>query len=79
MSPRSPVNTRRRIARLAARTLGNVSLAILLLTFCPPAAAAGHDTLWYRSLGVDEGLSQNFVSAMAADRDGFMWIGTANG
>jgi len=29
--------------------------------------------------GVDEGLSQNFVSAMAADRDGFMWIGTANG
>ncbi|MCU0251715.1 MAG: ATP-binding protein [Vicinamibacterales bacterium] len=56
-----------------------VSFALLFLTTCPPVVAAGDDILWYRSLGVEEGLSQNFVPAMASDRDGFMWFGTANG
>jgi signal transduction histidine kinase/ligand-binding sensor domain-containing protein/DNA-binding response OmpR family regulator len=75
---RSPADTRCPFARVAAWPAPAVSIALLLLTVCLPAAAAD-DTLWYRSIGVEEGLSQNFVPAMAADRDGFMWIGTANG
>jgi len=77
-SPRSPADARCPFARVAAWPAPAVAFALLLLTVCLPAAAAD-DTLWYRSIGVEEGLSQNFVPAMAADRDGFMWIGTANG
>ena len=75
----SPAKTRRRFARATARPARVVSFALLFLTTCLPVVAAGDDILWYRSLGVEEGLSQNFVPAMASDRDGFMWIGTANG
>ena len=75
----SPANTRRRFARATAWPARVVSFALLFLTTCLPVVAAGDDILWYRSLGVEEGLSQNFVPAMASDRDGFMWIGTANG
>jgi len=61
---------RRGFACVAAWPSPAVSFALLLLTLCLPVAAAGDDTLWYRSIGVEEGLSQNFVPAMAADRDG---------
>ncbi|HMO66706.1 MAG TPA: two-component regulator propeller domain-containing protein, partial [Verrucomicrobiota bacterium] len=43
------------------------------------AGARGEDVLWCRSLGVDQGLSQNFITAMAQDRDGFLWFGTFSG
>lgn len=37
------------------------------------------DQIWGRSLSVDDGLSQNFVTAIAQDRAGFLWFGTLNG
>ncbi len=52
-------------------------LAAVLLTWA--TAASGDDTLWTRSLGVEEGLSQNYPLAIAQDRDGFLWIGTVSG
>jgi signal transduction histidine kinase/ligand-binding sensor domain-containing protein/DNA-binding response OmpR family regulator len=41
--------------------------------------ATADDTLWTRSLGVEDGLSQNYVLAIAQDRDGFLWFGTVSG
>jgi signal transduction histidine kinase/ligand-binding sensor domain-containing protein/DNA-binding response OmpR family regulator len=44
-----------------------------------PASASEDDALWTRSLGVEDGLSQNYVLAIAQDRDGFLWFGTVSG
>ncbi len=67
-------------SRHAARRLLRVaSLLALLAVFPLPAAAATDDTIWYRSLGSEEGLSQHFVTAIAQDRDGFLWFGTVGG
>jgi signal transduction histidine kinase/streptogramin lyase len=69
----------------AARTRGRRwmatthCLASLLLVLLPSASIQATETLWYRTLGVEDGLSQNFVTAIAQDRDGFMWFGTAGG
>jgi signal transduction histidine kinase/ligand-binding sensor domain-containing protein/AraC-like DNA-binding protein len=41
--------------------------------------AAGDDTVWTRSLSVEQGLSQSYVFAIAQDRDGFLWFGTISG
>ncbi len=59
--------------------VGWFRVCVVLAWFLMPSPAAGQDTLWYRSLGVEEGLSQNFVTAMVADHDGFMWFGTVSG
>lgn len=48
-----------------------------LLTLATPSH--GEETLWCRSLGVDQGLSQNFISTIVQDTDGFMWFGTLAG
>ncbi len=47
--------------------------------FAGPDRGDGTHTVWYRSLGVEHGLSRSFVTAMAADHDGFMWFGTLAG
>jgi len=54
-------------------------IALLALACVGQAVANGAETLWLRSLGVDQGLSQHFISAIAQDRDGFMWFGTLSG
>jgi signal transduction histidine kinase/ligand-binding sensor domain-containing protein/DNA-binding response OmpR family regulator len=54
-------------------------LAWTSLAVAAPARDDEVHTLWYRSLGVEQGLSRNFVTSMAADRDGFMWFGTLGG
>ena len=56
-----------------------VCLAWAVVAVGAPARDDEVHTLWYRSLGVEQGLSRNFVTAMAADRDGFMWFGTLGG
>jgi len=35
--------------------------------------------LWYRTLGLNDGLSQGFVKAMVQDRDGYIWFATLDG
>ncbi|MDJ0839800.1 MAG: two-component regulator propeller domain-containing protein [Acidobacteriota bacterium] len=40
------------------------------------AREAGHH---FQRLGLDEGLQQNTITALAQDRDGFLWIGTYEG
>ena len=52
-------------------------LTTLLLLL--PANASQHSNFYFRSLGVEDGLSQNMVYAILQDRQGFMWFGTQNG
>ncbi|MCU0224879.1 MAG: ATP-binding protein [Acidobacteria bacterium] len=68
--------------RCAPRCRSGVAslLALIAVVALPAAAAAATDeTIWYRSLGSEEGLSQHFVTAIAQDRDGFLWFGTVGG
>ena len=58
---------------------GLAVLAFALLASFHSVPARAEDTLWTRSLGVEEGLSQNYVLAIAQDRAGFLWFGTVSG
>jgi signal transduction histidine kinase/ligand-binding sensor domain-containing protein/DNA-binding response OmpR family regulator len=46
---------------------------------CPKVMAAGPGDYYFRGITVNDGLSQNLVSAILQDHKGFMWIGTKNG
>jgi diguanylate cyclase (GGDEF)-like protein len=52
--------------------------AWLLLAVLMPAAAVA-DLLSLEPYGIDQGLSQNSVTALAEDAAGFLWIGTQEG
>lgn len=67
--------------RSAARQgcCGRIRSVASLLVGLTLSTAAGQERLWCRSLGVEDGLSQSFITAIAQDRDGFMWFGTAAG
>jgi len=67
---------RRRPLRCLARA---IRLATLVPAIFALASARSEDELWVHPLGVDEGLSQNFITAIAQDQDGFMWFGTLSG
>ena len=53
-------------------------LLILLLVIFLPGAEAG-DTNPARSLGIENGLSNNAVTCIFRDHNGFMWFGTYDG
>jgi ligand-binding sensor domain-containing protein len=63
----------RQCAAIAAR------LAAWCVVFFPLISAHGREGVWCRSLGVDQGLSQSYVTAITQDRAGFMWFGTLGG
>lgn len=57
-------------------------LLILLISFlfsCQVRAVSRFSNFCFKSLGVEEGLSQNMIYAVLQDRQGFMWFGTQNG
>jgi PAS domain S-box-containing protein len=62
------------LARLAVLSVG---LAVLLGG--RPAAHAADSSLLFNRLGVEEGLSSNWVLAVLRDRRGFLWVGTQDG
>ena len=51
-------------------------LILLLLAYLP---LAGQTPYVFRHLKVENGLSNNNVKTILKDREGFLWIGTANG
>lgn len=53
-------------------------LALLLALLAPPLLALPETPL-FQSLGPAQGLPSSKVSALAQDRDGYMWIGTSDG
>lgn len=54
-------------------------LLINLLFFCISEAFAQQIFNNQQRIGVEEGLSQGFVGAIAQDQDGFVWMGTMDG
>ena len=49
--------------------------SMLLVSLCPSFASELH----FRTLTVNDGLSQSHVETIAQDRDGYIWLGTAAG
>ncbi|MGH7596348.1 MAG: ligand-binding sensor domain-containing protein, partial [bacterium] len=54
-------------------------LALVLILFSHPPVRAQQEKIAFKHLTIDDGLSQNAVSAMLQDRQGFMWFGTKDG
>ncbi|MEM9558426.1 MAG: EAL domain-containing protein [Acidobacteriota bacterium] len=53
--------------------------AVLSLLLLFAAAAAANDELRLRRLGLEQGLAQSSVQAIAQDRYGFLWLATQDG
>lgn len=51
--------------------------ALLLATLVCPGAVA--QPLRFQQITTDQGLSDNAITALLQDRDGFLWVGTENG
>lgn len=54
-------------------------LVYLFLLFAGASFASGRSNFYFRSLGVEDGLSQNMIYAILQDRQGFMWFATQDG
>ena len=52
---------------------------MLMLIICISQTATGHELPPTRTLDVEDGLPQSFISDMAQDANGFIWIGTRGG
>ena len=58
------------------------NLLLLFLLLCPFAGArSANDVLklYFKSIGIQQGLSHQMVNAIVKDPQGFIWIGTAEG
>lgn len=55
------------------------SIVLLVLLLAVSTTTAAEPALRFRHYGVDEGLSSGYVNAIARDRAGFIWLGTAFG
>ncbi len=55
------------------------TLLTFMLILGVTAAGAHGDSLRFRRIDVDDGLSQSMVTSIAQDRRGFIWMGTTDG
>ena len=54
-------------------------LASVVIATCAAVVQANSPSLEFEALGIDDGLSQSGVNAIAQDGDGFLWFGTEDG
>ncbi len=59
--------------------IGWFGVLLGLLLVCAPATASVPETPRFRLLGIAEGMPSSNVVALARDRAGYLWIGTADG
>ena len=57
----------------------SIFIGICLCLMCIIELGYGQRELYFQSLSVNDGLSQNNVVAITQDHDGFLWFGTKNG
>lgn len=62
----------------ALSAIGLLGLILIAAGVAPRANAATRD-FYFTRLGSDRGLTQNTVTALAQDRQGFVWVGTQGG
>lgn len=60
------------------RTSGYLRMLLFFL-LCLPSYALSNYNLQYKQIGIEEGLSEAFVSAILRDSRGLLWIGTHSG
>ena len=58
---------------------GGKNVFILFLLCLPTAIVAQPANIRFEHLSIEDGLSQNSITALLQDRRGFMWIGTQDG
>lgn len=51
----------------------------LIISFFLPGNSYGQGDIWFKKLGIEDGLSHNTVYSIIQDKEGFIWIGTKNG
>jgi len=63
------------------KSFGSIYLVLIFLLFSPGKAQAQvlSENTKFKHLSVDDGLSDNYVSAILQDKEGFMWLGTSDG
>jgi signal transduction histidine kinase/ligand-binding sensor domain-containing protein/DNA-binding response OmpR family regulator len=61
------------------KTLIKLILTSAFLFFCAANLSAQQSTINFSNIGVRNGMSSNWVTAICRDADGFMWIGTNRG
>ena len=53
--------------------------SLIVFSLSIPTILLGQEIFRFEHISTQEGLSQNTVSAMYCDKDGFIWVGTNNG
>lgn len=56
-----------------------VKASLMMIVLFISVLNSQSNTIKFRHIGSDEGLSQNFISCILQDRKGFMWFGTKDG
>ncbi len=69
---------------IAMRMIVHILFLALVFVLAPQVSRADHhlralDRFTFQRLGVDDGLSQGTINAIAQDQNGFMWFGTDDG
>jgi PAS domain S-box-containing protein len=60
-------------------TLAGILLVAALLVLASPTRSAERKNARFERIGLEEGLSQAFITCILQDRRGFMWFGTQEG
>ena len=68
----------RAINRIVSRILITFIICNTIIIYCP-SIAKGYSNIIFKSMTIEDGLSQSTVETIFQDSKGYMWIGTHDG